>query len=49
MKLVDADGNEFQVPGKTVALCRCGNSNTKPLCDGTHVNIGFKSKDRAAG
>jgi CDGSH-type Zn-finger protein len=49
MKLVDADGNEFRVEGKTVALCRCGNSNTKPLCDGTHVNVGFKSKERAAG
>ena len=49
VKLVDADGNEFQVPGKTVALCRCGNSNIKPLCDGTHVNVGFKSKERAGG
>ena len=49
VKLVDADGNEFQVQGKTVALCRCGNSNTKPLCDGTHVNVGFKSKERAGG
>jgi CDGSH-type Zn-finger protein len=49
VKLVDADGNEFQVPGKTVALCRCGNSSIKPLCDGTHVTVGFKSKERASG
>lgn len=49
VKLVDADGNEFQLKGKTVALCRCGNSNTKPFCDGTHVKIGFKSSDRASG
>ena len=48
-KLVDADGNEFQVPGRTIALCRCGNSSTRPLCDGSHVNIGFKAKDRATG
>ncbi len=26
----------------TVALCRCGGSNNKPFCDGTHVTADFK-------
>ena len=32
-----------------MALCRCGGSNTKPYCDGTHLRNGFtdtKESDR---
>jgi CDGSH-type Zn-finger protein/truncated hemoglobin YjbI len=25
-----------------LALCRCGESKLKPLCDGTHVDVGFR-------
>lgn len=26
--------------GRTIALCRCGRSATKPLCDGSHNVVG---------
>ena len=33
--LVDQDGNAFTHP-EGVALCRCGSSDNKPFCDGSH-------------
>jgi CDGSH-type Zn-finger protein len=31
----DVDGSPVDA-GRTVALCRCGRSAVKPLCDGSH-------------
>ena len=47
MKILDAEGNEFRVERKTVALCRCGGSTIKPFCDGTHSKVGFRAAQRA--
>jgi CDGSH-type Zn-finger protein len=43
LKMVDAQGNETLLDRPWVALCRCGHSGKKPLCDGTHAKVGFKS------
>jgi CDGSH-type Zn-finger protein len=46
--LKDAQGNEFDLTGReTFSLCRCGNSNNKPFCDGTHNRSGFQSEVQA--
>jgi CDGSH iron-sulfur domain-containing protein 3 len=46
--LTDAEGNPYTVQGETVVLCRCGGSQNKPFCDGTHRENGFTATERAA-
>lgn len=41
--LVDQDGSEIEVKRRVVALCRCGRSQIRPFCDGTHKAIRFKA------
>jgi len=44
----DATGKEFGLAGRTViSLCRCGHSNNKPFCDGSHARVGFQSQVEA--
>jgi CDGSH-type Zn-finger protein len=38
--ITSADGETYEVRNR-VTLCRCGGSNNKPFCDGTHGSIGF--------
>jgi len=42
-RLLDQEGNEIEIDRRTVALCRCGKSRTRPFCDGTHQLIRFKA------
>jgi len=41
--LFDTDGNQITLDKPRIALCRCGASSKKPLCDGTHSQIGFQA------
>ncbi|MEP6993944.1 MAG: CDGSH iron-sulfur domain-containing protein [Acidobacteriota bacterium] len=49
IKVTDAQGKEIVVEdGRGISLCRCGSSDNKPFCDGTHGRVGFQC-DKAAG
>ncbi|WP_458415391.1 CDGSH iron-sulfur domain-containing protein [Schinkia sp. CFF1] len=43
--LVDGEGNQMESKSE-VYLCRCGLSNNKPFCDGSHKEK-FESSVRA--
>jgi CDGSH-type Zn-finger protein len=44
IEIVDAEGRRFELSGRNVvSLCRCGHSENKPFCDGSHNKVGFES------
>jgi CDGSH-type Zn-finger protein len=47
--MVDQDGNEIELKRRVIALCRCGRSQIRPFCDGTHKAIGFRAESGVPG
>ena len=46
--VVNAEGAAYDIPEQTtIFLCPCGNSGTKPFCDGTHETLNFNATHRA--
>ncbi|MGV9383375.1 ferritin-like domain-containing protein [Nonomuraea sp. NPDC003707] len=43
--VVRSDGRPLEARNR-MTLCRCGHSGNKPLCDGTHREIGFREEPR---
>lgn len=40
LRVTDPEGHELPLPDhkRAVALCRCGQTATRPFCDGSHKN-----------
>ena len=45
-KLTDAENQPVPMQKEVIALCRCGESQNKPFCDGTHADIGFSGENQ---
>ena len=44
---VDVERGELPATGRRYALCRCGQSETKPFCDDSHERLGFDGAETA--
>lgn len=46
-ELTDQGGTPIPTRRATIALCRCGRSQLRPFCDGTHKLTGFQADSAA--
>jgi CDGSH-type Zn-finger protein len=44
LPVIRGDGQPFESRNR-VTLCRCGQSASKPLCDGSHKEVGFQDSE----
>lgn len=49
VRVIDWHGVEYAIARRPLALCRCGHSRSKPLCDGSHRQVGFDGGHDASG
>ena len=47
VNVVDQDGDSYE-ERDVIALCRCGQSDSKPFCYGSHRTAEFSSSPRAS-
>lgn len=43
IRIISADGSQWETRNR-VALCRCGESDNKPFCDGSHSELHFDER-----
>ncbi len=44
--VVSSFGTEYEVRNR-ITLCRCGASDNKPFCDGSHISVGYSDGDES--
>lgn len=49
LRVTDHHGQPFPLPTdkRAIALCRCGQSQSRPFCDGSHRGFGFEAAETA--